>query len=90
MPIVRFAWSPLLVEVRREQCPRAKWDRARRVWTMTQAEADRFLQASHSRLDFARASCELVIDDARWIVGFVQGAPRVLSPQDRTPGPEVI
>ena len=90
MPIVRFAWSPLLVEVRREQCPRANWDRARRAWTMTQAEADRFLQASHSRLDFIRASCELVIDDARWIVGFVQGAPRVMSPQDRAPGPEVI
>jgi hypothetical protein len=43
MPIVRFAWSPLLVDVRREQCPRAKWDRAHRAWTMTQAEADRFL-----------------------------------------------
>ncbi|MBV8097149.1 MAG: hypothetical protein JO110_28670 [Acetobacteraceae bacterium] len=90
MPIVRFAWSPLLVDVRREQCPRAKWDRAHRAWTMTQAEADRFLETSHSRLNLVRESTEVLIDDARWIVGFVQGAPRVMPRQDGAPGPEVI
>jgi hypothetical protein len=77
MVTVRFAWSPQLIDVRREQCPRAKWDRTARAWTMTEAEAERFLQASHNRLNLIRDHGEIHIDEACWIIGFVQGAPCV-------------
>jgi hypothetical protein len=80
MPTVRFAWCPQLVAVRRESCPHARWDAARRVWTMTDREAEAFLAASHARLHFMRASAEIAIDDEGWVVGFVQGGPRRLVP----------
>jgi len=75
MPTVRFAWSPILVAVRREACPRALWDRDQRAWTMTPAEANLFVQASHRRLAFARDSGEILVGKVRWIVGDVRGAP---------------
>jgi hypothetical protein len=81
MPIVRFAWNPVLIEVRRECCPRARWDAARRAWTMTQDEAEAFIQASHTRLELGRVSNEIFVDGARWIVGFARGAPLVLPVQ---------
>lgn len=64
-----------MVAVRRETCPRARWDRARRAWSMTPAEADLFVQASHRRLAFARDNGEILVDEMRWIVGYVRGAP---------------
>ena len=75
MPVVRFSWDAQLVSVRREVCPQAKWDKVTRAWTMTADDADTFLQAAQARLAFTRGSGQIVIDDAQWIVGFVQGAP---------------
>ena len=79
MPIVRFAWSTQLVDIRRQACPQARWNKASRAWTMTEAEAAAFLTASHTKLEFVRMSSEIAIDDTRWVVGFVRGAPLVVS-----------
>ena len=81
MRTVRFAWSPALVEIRRETCPRAKWLKVQRAWMMSAADAEAFLAASHARLDFARRHGEIDIDGERWIVGFVQGAPYKETPR---------
>jgi hypothetical protein len=75
MPTVRFAWNPTLVDVRREACPQARWNKATRAWTMTVTEAEQFLAASHARLDFAKMQSEIAIDENRWTIGFVRGAP---------------
>jgi hypothetical protein len=77
MPVVRFQWDAQLVIVRREVCPRAQWDKATRAWTMTAEEAAAFLAAGHARLEYARRSGQIAIDDADWLIGFVQGAPRL-------------
>jgi len=78
MPTVRFPWSPTLVETRQDTCPNATWDKSRRHWTMTTPEAEAFIAACHRRLEFARVNTEIVVDDRRWLVGFVQGAPCVI------------
>jgi hypothetical protein len=75
MPIVRFAWSPLLVEVRREACPRARWIAGQRAWMMSDAEAETFVTACHRKLTYERSQAEITVDDAGWVLGFVQGAP---------------
>jgi hypothetical protein len=75
MPMVRFAWSPLLVDLRRETCPRARWLARERAWSMTLEEAEAFLAAAHRLLDFARRHAEIAIDEARWVVGFARDAP---------------
>ena len=72
-----------LVSVRRDVCPGARWNRVLRVWTMSQAEAEIFLAASHARLNFCRCTAWITIDDERWVVGFVAGAPRRQAAQDR-------
>ena len=78
MPVVRFQWDAQLMSVRREVCPRARWDKAARSWTMTADEAATFLAAGHTRLEYARDSGQIVDDDERWLIGFVSGAPRKL------------
>lgn len=75
MATVRFRWDALLVNLRRESCPCARWDAATRSWIMSAHEAALFLSAAHDRLHFAKCSCELAIDGERWLVGFVRGAP---------------
>ena len=75
MPFVRFAWSPQLVAVRREACPRARWLARERAWSMSADEAATFLAAAHARLDFVRSHTEIAIDDARWVIGFARDAP---------------
>ena len=47
MPVVRFAWNPQLLAVRREACPRARWNNQARAWTMTATEAEAFVVAGH-------------------------------------------
>jgi hypothetical protein len=42
---------------------------------MTPAEAERFVEAAHARLDFARRHSQITVDEECWIVGFVLGAP---------------
>ena len=75
MASIRFAWNPVLVDVRREVCPRAQWQKAARRWIMSDAEAEMFLRAAQARLDFQRSQAEIRVDDVTWIVGFVRGAP---------------
>ena len=74
MPAIRFAWNPLLVDLRREVCPGARWQRQGRCWMMSDAEAQRFVRAAQARLDFQRSQW-LRIGDITWVFGFVRGAP---------------
>ena len=76
MPVVRFAWNPQLVDVRRAACPRARWNSQTRAWMMTATEAEAFVTAGHHRLEYCRMASEIVVDGEKWLVGFVQGAPR--------------
>jgi hypothetical protein len=45
---------------------------------MTEAEPEAFIAAGHARLAFARYCVEIVIDADRWIIGFVEDAPKRL------------
>jgi hypothetical protein len=76
MPSVSFPFDAQLVSVRRDVCPRARWDKAGRRWTMTREEAQAFLAAGHARLEYCRMTARIVIDDERWLVGFAEGAPK--------------
>jgi hypothetical protein len=49
---VRFAWNPLLVELRREVCPNARWQKRNRHWLMSVDDAERFLRAAQARPEF--------------------------------------
>jgi len=42
---------------------------------MTAADAQRFLQAAHGRLDYQHGQAQIIVDDVAWIVGFARGAP---------------
>jgi hypothetical protein len=64
MPCVRFDWNPVLIDLRREVCPSAQWQRKGRQWLMSDTDAHAFIRAAQARLDF---------------VEFVQGAPYRLS-----------
>jgi hypothetical protein len=61
MPAIRFAWNPLLVDLRREVCPGARWQKQGRCWIMNDAEAQRFVRAAQARLDFRRSQAQLRI-----------------------------
>src|SRR5690348_8374397 len=80
MPCVRFEWNPVLIELRREVCPNARWQKQGRHWLMTDADAERFIRTAQARLDFQRQHAPIRIDDIIWVVGFVEGAPYRLTP----------
>ena len=40
------------------------------------AAAEAFVAAGHQRLEYCRMASEIVVDGEKWLVGFVQGAPR--------------
>ena len=75
MPSIRFVWSPTLVDLRREICPGARWQKQGRQWIMSDAEARGFLQAAQARLEFQRAHAHDRVDDIIWVIGFVRDAP---------------
>ena len=75
MAAVRFAWSPVLVELRRQVCPNARWQKQGRQWLMQDDEAQSFMRAAQSALDYQKWQTQITVDDTVWIVGFVQGAP---------------
>ena len=75
MPVVKFPWDAHLVSVRCEACPHARWEKARRAWIMTDADAEAFLQAAHARMYFTRVHCTVTVDDTVWVLGFAQGTP---------------
>ena len=77
MPTIRFAWNPLLVDLRREVCPGARWQKQGRCWMMSDAEAQRFMRVAQARLDFQRSRAQLRIDDITW-VSDLPGAHRIL------------
>ena len=91
MPTVRFAWSPVLVNLRREVCPTARWQKQGRQWLMSDAEAQAFVNAAHCRLDFQRTHAQILVDGVTWVIGFVRGAPYQLSPTQviRTSEPSI-
>jgi hypothetical protein len=80
MVSVRFAWSPLLVDLRREVCPKAQWQKQGRQWLMSDSDATNFVGAAQARLDYSRSQAEIRIDGTTWVVGFVRGAPYRLLP----------
>ena len=75
MPSIRFVWNPILVDLRREVCPGARWQKQGRQWIMSDAEAQGFLRAAQARLEFQRAHAHIRVDDVTWVIGFVSGAP---------------
>lgn len=75
MPTVRFPWDAQLVSIRRDVCPRARWNEARHAWTMTADEADIFLKAAQARMYFGKVKCTVSVDDVVWVLGFAQGTP---------------
>jgi hypothetical protein len=75
MPMVKFPWDAQLISLRREVCPRARWEKTSRVWIMTDPEAETFLQAAQARMYFARVTCMVTVNDAVWVLGFAQDAP---------------
>jgi hypothetical protein len=72
---VRFAWSPALVELRRQVCPNARWQKHSREWLMQDDEAQSFMRAAQAALEYQKWHTQITVDDTVWIVGFVQGAP---------------
>jgi len=72
---VRFAWNPVLVELRRQVCPNARWQKSSRQWLMRDDEVRSFLQAAQTVLEYRRSQTEIRVDDVTWVMGFVQGAP---------------
>src|SRR6202162_3384453 len=78
MPTIRFAWNPVLVSLRREVCPGARWHRQGRYWLMSDVEAQTFVRAAQARLDFQRSQAQIRIDDISWVFGFLRGAPYLL------------
>jgi hypothetical protein len=74
--------SPLVSPPRREACPRARWISA---WLMTRAEAKAFIAACHPRLNNERCHAEITVDEERWALGFVQGAPFLRSGASHVP-----
>jgi hypothetical protein len=77
---VRFAWNPVLVDLRRDVCPGARWMKQGRQWLMSDSEATSFVQAAQARLDYSRSQASICVDGTRWVVGFVRGAPYRLLP----------
>ena len=75
MASVRFAWNPMLVDLRREICPRAQWQTKGRRWIMSDTDADTFVRAAQARLDFGKSQAQIRVDNVIWVVGFVRGAP---------------
>lgn len=47
---------------------------------MNESDAEHFVTAAHKRLDAHREMAVIAVGDARWVVGFVQGAPYRLAP----------
>ena len=75
MPMVKFPWDAQLISIRRDVCPRARWEKASRGWVMTGSEAETFLQAAQARMDFARVKCTVTVDDIVWVLGFAKDTP---------------
>jgi hypothetical protein len=75
MPMVKFPWDAQLISVRREVCPRARWEKTSRVWVMTGTETETFLQAAQARMYFARVTYTVTVDDTVWVLGFAADTP---------------
>jgi hypothetical protein len=75
LPSVRFDWNPILVALRREVCPLARWHKQGRHWAMRTDDVQAFIDAAHTRLEFSRQHAQVRVDDVTWMVGFVRGAP---------------
>jgi hypothetical protein len=67
--------EPALVELRRQVCPNARWQKHRREWLMQDNEAQSFMRAAQAALEYQKWHTQITVDDTVWIVGFVQAAP---------------
>jgi hypothetical protein len=79
VPSIRFVWNPILMDLRREVCPGARWQKQGRQWIMSDAEGQGFLRAAQARLEFQRAHAHIRVDDVTWVIGVVRNAPFPLS-----------
>ena len=75
MPSIRFVWNPTLVDLRREVCHGARWQKQGRQWIMSDLEAQGFLRAAQARLEFQKAHAHIRVDEVTWVIGFVRDAP---------------
>jgi hypothetical protein len=75
VPSISFVWNPILVDLRREVCPGARWQKQGHHWLMSNAEAQGFLRAAQARLAFQKAQARNRVDDVTWVIGFVRDAP---------------
>jgi hypothetical protein len=75
MPTVKFPWDAQPISLRRDVCPRARWEKTSRVWVMTNPDAETFLQAAQARMYFARVTCTVTVDDTVWLLGFATDTP---------------
>jgi hypothetical protein len=46
---------------------------------MSNTEAETFVRAAQARLDFGKSHAQIRVDNVTWVVGFVRGAPYILS-----------
>jgi hypothetical protein len=80
MPVVKFPWDAQLVSLRRDVCPRARWEKAARAWVMTDADVETFLRAAQARMYFARVKCTVTVDNTVWVLEFAKSTPYQLEP----------
>ena len=57
----------------------ATWQKNGRQWIMSNTEAETFVRAAQARLDFGKSHAQIRVDNVTWVVGFVRGAPYILS-----------
>ena len=65
----------MLVDLRREVCPSARWQKRGRHWVMSETDAQAFIRAAQARLDFQRSHAQISVGGTIWVVGFVRDAP---------------
>jgi hypothetical protein len=91
MPMVKFPWDALLISIRRDVCPRARWQKTSRGWVMTDLEAETFLQAAQALMYSARVTCNVTVGSTVWVLGFAMGTPyRRNAEPDRSAAASVI
>jgi hypothetical protein len=65
----------MLVDLRREVCPGARWQKNGKHWVMSEGDTWAFIRAAQARLDFQRSHAQISVDGTVWVVGFGRGAP---------------
>ena len=53
----------MLVELRRQVCPGARWQKTSHQWLMRDDEATSFVQAAQAALEFRRTHAQIRVDE---------------------------